>query len=246
MRALPAREMVVVIPGLNGHPGMLLAEAPTLFPDWDAVGFDHHQDLAPDGVVGMAERAVDFIGDARPVWLCGESFGGTVALTVAHLAPERVKGLILFSTFGWHPSTLARRGVSALAVWSYLGVRVGDRAYRAARMASVASQFGPRFSQQLLREYLDRPRANVDGYRRKAELSVTFDARPWLPTIDQPAFILTGTFDPVVPISAGRELARLLPNASLHSLPGGHLAHLVNAPDVGRLISRWAASLADS
>ena len=41
----------------------------------------------------------------------------TVALTMARLRPERVKGLILLSTFGWHPSMLARRGASALAVW---------------------------------------------------------------------------------------------------------------------------------
>ena len=41
----------------------------------------------------------------QPVFVCGESFGGTVALTLAHAAPERIAGLILFSTFGWYPST---------------------------------------------------------------------------------------------------------------------------------------------
>jgi pimeloyl-ACP methyl ester carboxylesterase len=53
--------------------------------------------------------------------------------------------------------------------------------------------------------------------------------------------ILTGTWDSVVPISAGAELARLIPNARLHRLPGGHVVHLTRAAEVGRLIARWVA-----
>ena len=48
------------------------------------------------------------------------------------------------------------------------------------------------------------------------------DARPWLGDIQAPTFILTGSFDPVVPVEAGKELARTLPNARLFQLPGGH------------------------
>jgi pimeloyl-ACP methyl ester carboxylesterase len=203
--------------------------------------FDHHGDLADDGVEGMAERALTTIGDDA-VWLCGESFGGTIALTTAHLAPSRVKGLILLSTFGWHPSALARRGQNALALWSYLGRRVPDSVYRMGRLASVTSQLGTRFDPELFTSYMQRPRANVDAYRRKAELSLTFDARPWLASIEAPAFVLVGRWDPVVPPSAGRELARLLPRATLFTLPGGHLVHLVHAERVGELIRRWLTS----
>src|SRR5262249_32212021 len=93
------RETVVLVPGLNGAPGLLMAAAPRLFPAaWRVTPYDHHDDLALDGVPGIAERALE-ASDAEQVWICGESFGGTVALTAAHLAPERVKGLILLSTF---------------------------------------------------------------------------------------------------------------------------------------------------
>jgi pimeloyl-ACP methyl ester carboxylesterase len=166
-----------------------------------------------------------------------------VALTMAHLQPERIAGLILFSTFGWHPSNLARRGAGALAVWSFLGRRVSLGAYRAGRLASVPTQLGLRFSSELFRDYLARPRANFEAYRVKAELSLTFDARPWLSSLTCPAFVLTGTWDPVVPASAGRELASCIPNASLHSISGGHLVHLVQARRVGNLISAWAREL---
>jgi pimeloyl-ACP methyl ester carboxylesterase len=240
---------VLVIPGLNGHPGLLMGATPTLFPNWRPIAFNHHLDQAGGGVEGLAQRALSVLADHHeggadaPVFVCGESFGGTVALTMAHLEPRRVAGLILFSTFGWHPSMLARRGAGALAVWSFLGHRLNDSAYRAGRLASVPSQLGLRFSGDLLHSYIWRPRAHMAAYRTKAELSLRFDARPWLHTLECPTFVLTGTWDPVVPASAGRELASHIPNASLHSVAGGHLVHLVQAKRVGDLISDWARDL---
>ena len=220
---------------------MLMHSAPELFPSWRAVAFNHHDDLAEDGVEGMALRAHELLDG--PAFICGESFGGTVALTLAHQFPEKVRGLILLSTFGWHPSTLARRGVAALALWSFLGGRVNMPLYRAGRLASLPTQLGLRFPVELFDPYIQRPRAAVPAYRKKAELSLTFDARPWLAEIETAAFILAGTWDPVVPPSAGRELARRLPNATLHTLGGGHLVHLVHARRVGQLIGEWARTV---
>jgi pimeloyl-ACP methyl ester carboxylesterase len=231
---------VLIIPGLNGHPGMLLRSADVLFPGWRAEAFNHHLDLADGGVEGLAQRALTLIPEGDQVFVCGESFGGTVALTMAHLQPQRVKGLILLSAFGWYPSMLARRGAGALALWSFLGHRIGNGVYRAGRVASLASQFGLGIQSELARSYIDRPRAHVVAYRTKAELSLTFDARPWLATLQCPTFILAGTWDPVVPASAGRELARHMPNATLHCVRGGHLVHLVEANRIGGLISDWA------
>ena len=220
--------------------------APQLFPNWHVRAFNHHVDLAAGGVEGLASRALDLLEQDEAVFVCGESFGGTVALTLAHMAPERVKGLILFSAFGWHPSRLARRSARALAVWSFLGATVGNNVYRAGRVASLPTQLGLRFPRALLRDYLFRPRAHVIAYRTKAELSLRFDARPWLGDIDCPAFVLIGTWDPVVPASAGRELAQRMRNATLLSLRGGHLVHLVNARRVGASIDAWARDLHSS
>src|SRR6185503_20488459 len=147
-------ERVLLIPGLNGHPGMLMRSAPALFPTWPAIPFNHHVDLGEGGVEGLAGRALDVLEPDERAWVCGESFGGTVALTLAHLRPDRVRGLILLSTFGWHPSTLARRGVRALALWSFLGERLGGSAYRAGRLVSLPTQLGLRFPGDLLKSYI--------------------------------------------------------------------------------------------
>src|SRR5205814_1395839 len=100
VRGAATAPRVVIIPGLNGHPWLLMRYAPLLFPGWQAVAFNHHLDLAQDGVSGLASRALELIDPDEPAFVCGESFGGTVALTLARHAPERVRGLILFSAFG--------------------------------------------------------------------------------------------------------------------------------------------------
>jgi pimeloyl-ACP methyl ester carboxylesterase len=237
-----AAPRVLIVPGLNGDAGFLLGLANRMFPGWRALGFDHRMDIADDGVDGLAERALSVLeadtddDPSAPAYICGESFGGTVALTLAHAHPERVRGLILLSSFGWHPSTLARRASPALALWSFLGHRVSTPVYMAGRMVSAPTQLGFPFRRDLFREYVARPRAHIEAYRRKAELSLQFDARPWLGALEAPTLVVVGTWDPVVPASAGRELARAIPHASLHQLPGGHLVHLVHADRIGQLV----------
>jgi len=115
--------------------------------------------------------------------------------------------------------------------------------YQASRLFSIPSQLGLRFSSEVFHGYVGRPRSDIEAYRTKAELSLTFDARPWLGTIEASTFVLTGRWDPVVPVSAGRQLARAMPNATLHTVGGGHLVHLVNASHVGMLIAQWAHSM---
>jgi aminoacrylate hydrolase len=238
--AVPRR--VLIVPGLNGHPGLLMRWAPALFPDWEHRCFNHHLDLADGGVPGLAERALAELNGGE-AYVCGESFGGTIALTMAHQYPQQVKGLVLLSAFGWYPSMLARRAQAALAVWSFLGGRVPTPMYRTGRLAAVPTQLGLRWPRSLFAQYIDRPRAHVAAYRAKAELALTFDARPWLHEISCPTLVLTGSWDPVVPASAGRELATSIPNARLNQLTGGHLVHLVRAQRVGELITDWARDL---
>jgi pimeloyl-ACP methyl ester carboxylesterase len=99
--------------------------------------------------------------------------------------------------------------------------------------------FRVRSSREVLRAYLQQPELDLPAYRAKSELALRFDARAWLPELTCPAFVLIGTWDPVVPTRAGRDLARLMPRAELHCLPGGHLVHIVRAAEAGERIARW-------
>jgi pimeloyl-ACP methyl ester carboxylesterase len=240
-----SRPRALVIPGLNGSPDLLMAAAPRLFPGLRALPFDHRRELAEGGVEGLAGRALAVLdadpGGDEPAYVCGESFGGTIALTLARRYPARVRGLILFSAFGRYSPRLARGGRVGLACWRLLGDRVAGGVLRVSRPLRAPGTLGFRFSRRDLRNYLRETDGHPPAYRSKCDASLRFDARPWLGSLACPTMILTGTWDSVVPISAGAELARLIPNARLHRLPGGHVVHLTRAAEVGRLIARWVA-----
>jgi pimeloyl-ACP methyl ester carboxylesterase len=236
---------LLVVPGLDGDPRLLLSVAPRLFRGTRALLFDHSRDRAEDGLEGLAERVIalldaDMEGEA-PAYICGESFGGTVALTLAHRHPERVRGLILLSTFGRYPAASSRFGRLGLLLWRALGDRAACQLLRAWRPISVPGALGlnVRSSREVLRAYLARPELDLPAYRAKTELALRFDARPWLSEVTCPAFVLIGTWDPVVPTRAGRELARRMPRAELRCLPGGHLVHIARAAEAGGLIASW-------
>jgi pimeloyl-ACP methyl ester carboxylesterase len=235
---------VLVIPGLDGHPGLLQGVEHQLFPDLDPVYFDHCLDRAEGGLEGMAARAVAAFDahhgpDARFL-VCGESFGGTVALTIARHFAERVEGMILLSTFARYP--VAALGATGMRAWGIVGDRYTHPALRISRVLGMWSQLGLHHSVAARQAYLAHPIADAAAFRAKCGLSVTFDARSWLSEIRCPTLILAGSLDLIVPASASRELAARLPRASLHRLPGGHIPHVARATEAGTLIHTWLAA----
>jgi pimeloyl-ACP methyl ester carboxylesterase len=240
MTSLP----VLLLPGLDGHTHMVAGAAPAWFPGERWAIFDHRGDRAEGGLVGLAERALaaaaEVVG-AGPLLVCGESFGGAVALALAHAHPERVAGLVLLSTFASYPALRCLLSEVGLRLWDRLGDRAADRLFRAARPLGIPGALGLRFSRAALRAYLVQSPVDMAAYRAKCALSVRLDARPWLPAIAAPALVVAGTYDLVVPPAASRQLAAALPRARLEPLRGGHLVHFVQAARVGALIAAWRA-----
>ena len=236
---------VLVIPGINGAAEPLLAAAPSLLPGLRVVPFDHCRDHAADGIEGLAARALAAldaaVGPDVPAFVCGESFGGPVALTLARRHPERVRGLILLSTFARYPRLHSHGGRAVLAVSRRLGDGRTLQVISVARRLRIRRGLARYAHDAIARAYLDRPDGCAPAYRHKCEAIVRFDARPWLPTLSTPAIVIAGRADRVVPTGAGHELARLLPQAQFHVLPAGHAIPLAHAEDAGRHIAGWTA-----
>ncbi len=238
---------VLLVPGLDGDADLVMGVAPRLFAGLRVLPFDHLRDTVAGGLDGLAERALAVLdadpeGDA-PAYVCGESFGGTVALTLARRHPERVRGLILLSTFGWYPAVATYASRLGMAFWRLAGDRVASLVFRLWRPLSVPGALGLRCPPEITRVYLGRPPLYLPGYRAKCGIALAFDARPWLGEITCPTFVLTGTRDPVVPVSAGLDLARRIPNARLYRLAGGHLVHIIRSDEAGARIDRWMHDL---
>ena len=161
--------------------------------------------------------------------LGGHSMGGMTVMALAQLDPdlfaERVRGAALVGTAA-HLGT--RRPVPAEGIaMAVLGrLPASARGLPTTARLTAANLFGPDPDPAAVRATgrpTSRTRANVvaDWHRAIGEL----DFREHLaPFADVRTVILTGRHDRLTPVSAGRQLAALIPGATFWTVPGvGHM-----------------------
>jgi pimeloyl-ACP methyl ester carboxylesterase len=64
---------------------------------------------------------------------------------------------------------------------------------------------------------------------------------PWLWSLPQPALVLMGRDDPLVPVINGRVLAQLIPNAKLRLIDDGHLFMVTRPKETAAMIEAFLA-----
>jgi pimeloyl-ACP methyl ester carboxylesterase len=243
---------VVLVPGLTGDAEVFRYQIPALSATYRVIvpglrvrfagvepRFDQYaHDLA---------RVLDARG-VRSACLLGLSFGGPIAIRFTTLYPNRVWALILTNTLArldlshvglnrtlfipvarftsrWAPERLARRLAD---VWGRWGIWVYDPSPGNARV--VEYELGSSV----------RVPASLGGARM--ELFRKRDLRDDLKRIEQPALVIVGAADTYTPIQWQREIADLLPNATLIEIPdGGHLALMSRAEIFNEAVLEWLA-----
>jgi pimeloyl-ACP methyl ester carboxylesterase len=195
----------------------------------------------PLPLLGVLARDLLRTLELDEVDVIGLSWGGLLAQQLAVLAPKRVRRMVLASTNvgtgsfpgGWRAirtlATPARYSSAdqlhaALRVFGLDPDCVGDavRVHNEARFA--------------------RP-PTARGYYGQILGLLGWSSLPLLPLIRQPTLVICGDADPAVPLANGRLLAKFLPDAQLHVLPGGHLVlfeQLMNSVD---LLARFLNSV---
>lgn len=183
------------------------------------------------GVPGLEERVDDMraVMDAAGVGrahLLGNSDGGMTALLFAATYPERVRSIVLFgsgaSTFDPEPSASAR------AAWP-----LRSRAFAAAwgtRASPFVDGFAPSLAaDQAFRHWHQRyERACCDSATLLDLLQMSWqtDVRGACADVRVPVLVLHRRGDRVVDVARAREVARLLPDATLVELDGeDHLGY---------------------
>lgn len=160
-------------------------------------------------IAGMIAEAMDELRTG-PVHVVGLSMGGVIAQQFAHDYPERVKKLVLASTF-----TVMRP--DNLSEWFYFLHRVTALALRGlpAQAKVVAQRVFPKPEQAVLREMLEATIAGADkkAYQGAMRALGFFDSRKWLPAIKQPTLVVSGAEDSTVSVGAQAKLARGIPGA---------------------------------
>ena len=204
------------VPGVGGSP-------PSLFP------------LRFSGLARLVAQLLDAVGQ-QEVDVLGISWGGGLAQQFAHQYPQRCRRLILVSTSTGAISVPARLNVLA----KLLNPR---RYFQPSYLASIApTLYGGRFRQDpdLARAYAHLLRAPQGlGYYWQLLAGVGWTSLPWLHRLRQPTLILAGNDDPIVPPVNARIMARLIPNATLHIVNGGHLFLLTEKEQVAPLVHQF-------
>lgn len=178
-------------------------------------------------MAGDALGVLDALGIAQ-AHVCGASMGGMIAQHLATLHPDRVRSLTLMMTTSGarhlpQPSARVRRvllgcpdGRDRDAVVRHLQrvfAVIGSPAYRP-DAALLASR---------LRATVERAWRPAGIARQICAVMADGDRRALIRRIVAPSAIIHGADDPLVRIEAGRELASLIPGATLDEIPGmGH------------------------
>jgi pimeloyl-ACP methyl ester carboxylesterase len=222
LSALLAEACRVIVPDLRGHgesahlPGPYSAEAMAA-------------DLA---------TTLDALGVAS-AHVLGHSHGGAAAQVFARTHPERVRSLVLVSTYTrqrltWWEQLTGRLAPPAVTV---LGTRRLARFIRWLRTAGGGRKFKP----QAAAVRSATLAANDSGQLAAALHDARpFDSREWLETIQAPALVIAGRQDYVVVPRQARLLAAGIPAAQLRMLDdGGHELPLTHPAELAQLITDW-------
>lgn len=191
--------------------------------------------LDPATWVDSLVRLLDAL-KIEKVSVVGNSFGGAIALALAHAHPQRVRKLVLMGSagisfpitpglekvWGYQPSLAAMREL--MEVFAYDHGLINDDLVRMRHAASTRDDVQARFERLF-------PAPRQQGVEK---LALPEDA---VRALIQPALVIHGREDQVIPLEVSERLLRLLPNAQLHVFGGcGHWVQIEKAAAFTRLL----------
>lgn len=199
----------------------------------DLPGYGDSPDLDQPGLDAICEAVGEALnGHAHHV--VGVSFGGLTALRLAFLYPQLVQSLVLAD------ATLGRADLPPQEKAKWLASReqlsAGLQTLSHQRASAIAAPGAPAEVVDEIARHMRRARPS--GYMAVAKIIAGTDARPWLPTIRQPALVLCGEQDAVTGAEMSRTLSGSLAHATSAIIPNaGHAPHL-ECPEVFARLTR--------
>ncbi|MNZ79120.1 2-hydroxymuconate semialdehyde hydrolase [compost metagenome] len=206
----------------------------------DMLGFGYTQcpagrKLDPDAWVGQLIGLLDAL-DIPSVSVVGNSFGGAIALALAHRHPQRVRRLVLMGAvgvsfpiseglekvWGYQPSLEAMREL--MGVFAYDQSLINDDLVRMRYEASIRDDVQTRFAQLF-------PAPRQQGVEMLALPEAALRALP------HDTLIIHGRDDQVIPLEVSERLLRLIPHAQMHVFGEcGHWVQIERAQAFTRLL----------
>jgi 3-oxoadipate enol-lactonase len=212
----------------------------------EAVAFDNRgtgllaAEPARDSIAGLAEDALAHVDD--PADLVGLSMGGYVALTIALSRPEAVRSLVLAGSGAGGPNRVPRPPHVAAAFTAALGLpheQFGRRTMPFT-FASGWTEANPERFEAILAARLEHPTPYATIEAHAAACYAFYAAGCEAERVEQPALVVHGAEDLIVPVENGRRLAERLPNAEYVELERrGHNLPLEDPERFARLVREF-------
>ena len=205
---------------------------------FDMPGHGLSDDLSSPPSFDIMARAVEAVLEALdggPADVVGVSVGGMIAQTFALRRPDLVRSLGLVATLCTFPAEVRQ------------ALRERARVAREEGMARIAELSNERWFTPAFRarrpDMMERTRRSLlqqpgEFHAGMWEMIAGLELETEIRTIACPTLVVTGTADVNAPPAAAEQIARAIPGASLHLMPGlGHFPPF-EAPDAFNAILR--------
>jgi len=215
----------IITPDLRGH-----GASPA--PDGD-----YTMDLLAGDVLALLDR----LGIRRAVW-AGHSMGGYVVMAALRLAPDRVAGAGFVATH--HLADTDERRIMRRET-AELALKNGSADVAFSMMGQI---FAPSvdgtspLAQSIYEVMVATPPPGVAGALRGMALRP--DSTETLRALRVPALVIAGAEDKIVDLSVAREMAGLIPHASLVVIEhAGHMPMVEQPDQTTEALATWLASI---
>ena len=237
----PEKPLFIYLPGMDGTGELLTTQADQLAQSFDlrclsiAANDLSNWDTLANKTINLIKREIAR-SSSRPVYLCGESFGGCLALKITVTAPQIIQRLILInpaSSFNQRP--ILGLGINLISwIPSYI--------HQTSAIGLLP------FLAELSRMRMPERRALLQAMRSLPQkvvswrLSLLKDfmlSQQELLRIQQPTLIVAGGADKLLPsIEEAQKLFKTLPQAQMKVLPqSGHACLLEAETNLSEILS---------
>jgi pimeloyl-[acyl-carrier protein] methyl ester esterase len=175
-----------------------------------------------------------------PITLCGWSLGAMLALLAAHRHPEKIRHLILFSPT---PSFIQRdgwlHGVAASLLTEFTKAIHDDVETALLRFIAMFN-YNDVNARDNARQLSDFNIPLLEVLAGGLNILRNLDLREAVRAIQQPALLIHGRHDPLMPLAASQWLAQAMPHATLHVAEhAAHAPFLSDPAQCATWIQRW-------
>ena len=230
--AYPAEMWFRLLPGLSEHYRVLRIDNRGAGRTGDVVGAPYTVEMMADDCLAVLDAAGE-----QAAHVVGLSMGGLMAQELGLSSPERVRSLILMAT---HPGIAhAVLDPDAIALLQSRGAMTPEQAAE----ASIPFNYAPTTSRSDIEQDWARRfplSTSAQGYAAQGGTAF-WSGLDRLATMTVPTLVLQGELDRLVPAANTETIARLVPGATLVTIPNAN--HVLTTDQPERVLAELLAFL---